>query len=282
MKLIIACALSIFFLTGCASILGTRYETVQINTDPAEATVSIKNQQDKLVFIGKSPASVLLKKRMGYFRPARYTVTATKEGNEPSTVMLSSGLSGWYFGNIVFGGLIGILIVDPLTGAMWSIQDDPPALTLNPLPNYQATVPSAQIGGFREEEFTDCPKSSGSATISGLAFTRTLYREVRPGDPQDVLLVPMTSYSREWYESQVLRNKTGVQVDPRFKKYLRTTKTDGYGKFKFEHIPAGSYFVAVPAYWELDGNQYAMKTGSWSGSLINVSGNELEVSLAKQ
>lgn len=33
-------------------------------------------------------------------------------------------LSGWYFGNLVFGGLIGMLIVDPLTGAMYNLKPE--------------------------------------------------------------------------------------------------------------------------------------------------------------
>jgi len=30
-------------------------------------------------------------------------------------------ISGWYWGNILFGGLIGMLIVDPITGAMYKL-----------------------------------------------------------------------------------------------------------------------------------------------------------------
>ena len=33
-------------------------------------------------------------------------------------------VSGWYAGgNLFFGGLIGYLIVDPMTGAMWTLKD---------------------------------------------------------------------------------------------------------------------------------------------------------------
>ena len=34
-------------------------------------------------------------------------------------------LNGWYIGNVVFGGLIGLLIVDPETGAMWRLDENP-------------------------------------------------------------------------------------------------------------------------------------------------------------
>ncbi|HEY5968354.1 MAG TPA: hypothetical protein VIU35_10260, partial [Chitinophagaceae bacterium] len=31
-------------------------------------------------------------------------------------------LNGWYFGNLLIGGLIGLLIVDPATGAMYRLE----------------------------------------------------------------------------------------------------------------------------------------------------------------
>ena len=42
---------------------------------------------------------------------------------------VSSSLNGWYWGNILVGGLIGMLIVDPISGAMYEI--DNPSLTFN-------------------------------------------------------------------------------------------------------------------------------------------------------
>jgi hypothetical protein len=42
-------------------------------------------------------------------------------GYKTTQVELHTELSGWYFGNIIFGGLIGMVIVDPLTGSMWNI-----------------------------------------------------------------------------------------------------------------------------------------------------------------
>ncbi|MDR1896957.1 MAG: hypothetical protein LBR10_09235, partial [Prevotellaceae bacterium] len=31
-------------------------------------------------------------------------------------------IDGWYFGNLLLGGWPGMLIIDPLTGAMWKIE----------------------------------------------------------------------------------------------------------------------------------------------------------------
>jgi hypothetical protein len=46
-------------------------------------------------------------------------------GYDSHTAAIRRGVDGWYIGgNLVFGGLIGWLIVDPLTGAMWTLQKD--------------------------------------------------------------------------------------------------------------------------------------------------------------
>ena len=54
-------------------------------------------------------------------RPNLYTLNATAVGHEPAQATVDTRMNGWYFGNILFGGLIGLFIVDPATGAMWRL-----------------------------------------------------------------------------------------------------------------------------------------------------------------
>jgi hypothetical protein len=54
--------------------------------------------------------------------PAKYTVEFTRKG-ETQSIPISASINGWYVGNLLFGGLIGFLIVDPATGAMWKLDD---------------------------------------------------------------------------------------------------------------------------------------------------------------
>ncbi len=43
-------------------------------------------------------------------------------------------LNGWYFGNIIFGGIVlGMLIVDPLSGAMFTLDSDKVDMVLESL-----------------------------------------------------------------------------------------------------------------------------------------------------
>lgn len=58
-------------------------------------------------------------------------MTASKEGYNTAALPLRTSVDGWYWGNFLFGGLIGFLIVDPVTGAMFKVNDPkgPIALT---------------------------------------------------------------------------------------------------------------------------------------------------------
>ncbi len=107
--------------SGCASIVSHGRWPVAVSSAPNGATVSIVDRGGKEVFTGVTPAAVELKSGAGFFQRAKYTLKFTMPGYETKTTALEADVNGWYFGNIVFGGLIGMLIVDPATGAMYRI-----------------------------------------------------------------------------------------------------------------------------------------------------------------
>ena len=45
-------------------------------------------------------------------------------GYKERVVPVHFKMNGWYAGNLLFGGFIGLLIVDPATGAMWKIDNE--------------------------------------------------------------------------------------------------------------------------------------------------------------
>lgn len=110
-------------LSSCASIVSKSSYPVYIRTNPVGANVSITDKKGKEVYKGQSPASVTLKSGAGFFSKAEYHVKLSSAGFEEKIVPINYKLNGWYFGNILFGGAIGMLIIDPATGAMWRIQD---------------------------------------------------------------------------------------------------------------------------------------------------------------
>jgi len=111
----------IFFLTGCASIVSKNMYPVTINSHPDQATILIKDENGRQMYKGKTPTTLSLSSGESYFHPKKYTITLSKSGYEEQITEIKAGIDGWYFGNILFGGLIGMLIVDPLTGNMWKL-----------------------------------------------------------------------------------------------------------------------------------------------------------------
>lgn len=107
--------------TGCATIITGSTQTMSFKSVPEIATITITNKKGEKVHMGQTPATVTLKKSAGFFQPENYQVSFSKDGYQTQTMQVKSRLNGWYFGNIIFGGLVGILVVDPMTGAMFTL-----------------------------------------------------------------------------------------------------------------------------------------------------------------
>ena len=108
-------------LAGCASIITGSHKKVTFKSTPEGATVTIVDKKGKTVAEGITPFTTKLRKGGPYFAGRRYTVQFAKEGYFDSKVELKSTMNGWYLGNLVFGGLLGLIIVDPLTGAVYTL-----------------------------------------------------------------------------------------------------------------------------------------------------------------
>ncbi|NWF97316.1 MAG: hypothetical protein HXY52_00025 [Nitrospirae bacterium] len=114
--------ISMILLIGCATIIGkSSPETLSIRSNPEQATVAITDERGTKVYEGKTPTTVTLEKKKGFFSGKKYNVKIYKDGCREQNIQVDTKLTGWYFGNLLFGGLIGILIVDPATGAMWTL-----------------------------------------------------------------------------------------------------------------------------------------------------------------
>lgn len=111
-------------ISGCASIIGKSSYAVTVKSNPDGTHFVVKNESGEAVHSGETPSTVTLNSSTGYFQKAKYTIVFSKEGYTDQTIPLVSGLDGWYFGNILLGGLIGMLIVDPITGAMWKLPEN--------------------------------------------------------------------------------------------------------------------------------------------------------------
>ena len=110
-------------VSGCASIVSDSNYPVAINSTPSGASYNIVNKKGVLVHSGTTPEQVTLKSGSSYFSGEKYQIAYVKENFEPKTTTLDTTVDGWYWANLLFGGLPGMLIFDPITGAMYKLPE---------------------------------------------------------------------------------------------------------------------------------------------------------------
>lgn len=119
----IGCIFTVLLAWGCASIVSKSRYPVTFDSNPTGANIVITDKSGNRIFEGRTPTTLTLSASKGFFSPAEYYIEVSMEGYNTGRATLTAGLDGWYIGNILFGGLIGMLIVDPATGAMWKLDE---------------------------------------------------------------------------------------------------------------------------------------------------------------
>jgi len=107
---VVLLATVIFF--GCATIMHGTSQEIGIQSRPTGATVTINNQE-----YGKTPVVAKLS------RKDNHTVHLTLDGYQPFDATITRSTSGCVWGNIVFGGLIG-LAVDAISGGLYKLSPE--------------------------------------------------------------------------------------------------------------------------------------------------------------
>ena len=110
--------------TSCASIVSKSSYPVAVRSNPSGAAFVIHDEDGVEIHRGVTPATVTLDAGSSYFDREEYDVSFSLPGHPETSKRLEAKLDPWFFGNIIFGGLIGILIVDPITGAMFKLPDE--------------------------------------------------------------------------------------------------------------------------------------------------------------
>ena len=131
-------------------------------------------------------------------------------------------------------------------------------------------APPAPIVAFNPSEVT-WAQGSGTATIEGQAFMKTRGGDVKYGAGNQVLLMPYSAQSFDWYRARLATQDDDrvPRMDPALQALVRTTVAGGDGRFKFENLPAGSYLVVTSVMWET-GASYAGTQGGYMGMPVSV------------
>jgi len=101
-----------FSATGCATIMNGDMVGVPVKTHPSEAKLFVHGREYT------SPSTVEVPRGEGDFQ-----LQLSKPGFKTGCVKLEESMDIWYAGNLIFGGLIG-LILDPLTGDAYDVEPE--------------------------------------------------------------------------------------------------------------------------------------------------------------
>jgi hypothetical protein len=101
--------ISVLGLSACASIVHGTKQTISVRSAPSNALIELDGHA-----VGKTPKTVKLS------RKSDHELSLSLPGYKTETIHFDHEMSGWFLGNLFFGGLIGI-IIDASNGAMYHL-----------------------------------------------------------------------------------------------------------------------------------------------------------------
>ncbi len=95
--------------SGCATIVHGTKQDVYVTSNPSGAVVRMQG-------IATTTPGVLTLDR----KHERYVLVFEKEGYQPVEIKLRRTIDGWFFGNLLIGGLVGI-VIDFVNGSAYKL-----------------------------------------------------------------------------------------------------------------------------------------------------------------
>jgi DNA-binding beta-propeller fold protein YncE len=130
-RLLAAAIASTFVLVGCGSIMHGGSQDIGIASSPSGAKVTVDNQTGAVTpYVAKLS------------RKANHIVHVEAPGYAPADLTLTHSVSGWVWGNVVFGGVIG-LAVDAISGGLYKLSPEQLSATLT---NQRSSVAPTKDG----------------------------------------------------------------------------------------------------------------------------------------
>lgn len=130
----------------------------------------------------------------------------------------------------------------------------------------QAKPPAPLMSAFNPAA-VEWARSAGTATIEGQAFLKTRGGDVKYGAGNDVLLVPVSPHTEEWFNRAVLREERVVDLGTELVPYVKSTTSDGSGRFRFANVAAGEYYVVTTVTWEVPSGSAYIGPSTQGGKL---------------
>jgi hypothetical protein len=102
----------VLLAAGCATIMHGTTQDIGFSSQPTAAKVLVDNRE-----VGNTPTVTQLS------RKDNHIVRMELAGYRPFEATITRSTSGWVWGNIVFGGVVG-LAVDAITGGLYKLSPE--------------------------------------------------------------------------------------------------------------------------------------------------------------
>ena len=160
--LIVAAATVLGLMSGaCSTIVEGTDQSVTVITDPAGASCTLEREGVAVAVINPTPGTVQVEKSK-----QNIAVLCTREEHQDSAGVLSSTFESMTFGNVLFGGIIGVAI-DASSGAM---NQYPDSITIVMVP--ESFSSAAARDAFFDDRVAEVEREYEQAVASAKASTK--------------------------------------------------------------------------------------------------------------
>lgn len=111
-KFILIAVFAVVLFTSCSTIMTGTSENVTFNANVEKAKVYVDG-----IYRGDTPLILDLESKKSY------TIQIEAEGYNSYTTMINKKTSGWVLGNVIIGGVVGI-VVDVVTGGIYVLDEN--------------------------------------------------------------------------------------------------------------------------------------------------------------
>ncbi|MBY0339217.1 MAG: hypothetical protein K2X11_21570 [Acetobacteraceae bacterium] len=159
--------LGLLLTTACATVTSGTTQNITVTSEPSGAVCRLERDGATVGVVNPTPGSVNIS------RSTRdLTVRCEREGFQPGVRTISAGFQAMTLGNIILGGVVGI-VVDAASGAVSQYE-----------PNLHVVLPPAQLGGQARDEWFDARRREITARFDErIAAVRGSCTGRRQNDP---------------------------------------------------------------------------------------------------
>jgi len=173
---------------GCATLTTSSSQTVTVQTDPPGAICQFMRDRAVVGIVNPTPGTLLVSKSR-----LDMTIRCDKDGYLEATGAVGSRFQAMTFGNILFGGLVGV-VVDASSGAMNKYE---PQITITLIPAVFATV--AERDQFFDQRASQFSAEAGKVKqrIRDKCQPENCERELKLADEEEAAGLARIKHQRE-------------------------------------------------------------------------------------